>query len=157
MGDKWLKLVVNATSAVNAVIDSRDHDMPEFFALKARLLEEAAAVLAAEKIKPKSYDGKDRSISEMIAELRRPRARRTRHGVNIHNSTWQDLYLKRKRIESHEFHGPIIAMAKEHAIGVPGHQVLLEAVSSCHKSGVPPQSIRLEAILKAIEERTKQN
>jgi len=58
MGDKWLKMAVNVTSAVNAVVDARDHDTPAFFELKARLLEETAAVLAAEKIKPNHLMGK---------------------------------------------------------------------------------------------------
>jgi len=151
--DKWLKLAVNTQSAFHAVIDPRDHDANEFNELKACVLEETQKVLKAAKIRPKSCDGKDSSIDEMIADLRRPRMPRAGHGMKVHNSTWQDLYLKRESIESPRFHEPIITLAGEHKIPVPHNQVALETVLRCHRDAAGPGTVRLREVLDEIDKR----
>ncbi len=153
--DKWLKLAINTQSTFNAIIDPRDHEANEFFELKVGILEETRKVLKAHKARPKSCDGKDRSIDEAIAELKRPRAMRTSSGMKVNNSTWQNLYLKRPQIENGYFHSPIIELGHKYGIPVPFNEVALEAVTRCHQEKTGPDAVRLREILSAVAERNK--
>jgi len=153
--DKWLKLAVNTQSAFHAVIDERDHDANEFFELKAKILEETRAVFKAARIKAKSYDGKDPSIDEMIDELRRPRARRAAHGINVRDSLWQDLYVRREVIESPNLHGPVIEAGRAHGVPTPYNDVALALAEQCHHRRTGPNPIRLSEVLALIEERKR--
>jgi len=151
--DKWLKLAVNTQSTYHAIVDSRDHDANEFHELKVSTLEEARKVLKVHKVRPRSCDGKDQSIDELIADLRRPKAPRHASGMMVHNSTWQNLYLKRDRIENEFFHGPIIELGGKYGIPVPYNEVALELVQECHREGLGPGALRLSDILQTIAER----
>jgi 2-dehydropantoate 2-reductase len=151
--DRWLKLAVNTQSVFHAVIDPRDHDANEFNELKARILEETRTVLKAAKIRPRSCDGKDNTIDEMITDLRRPRMPRADHSMKVHNSTWQDLYLKRETMETPCFHEPFIAIAQEHDILVPYNRVALEMVHRCHAEADGPGTVRLSEVMEAVEQR----
>jgi 2-dehydropantoate 2-reductase len=153
--DKWLKLALNAQTVVHATVDVRDHDTNEFQELNASILDEVRAVFKAARIRARSGDGRDPSIEEMIAELRRPRARRTEHGVKVNNSLWQDLYLKRDRIESEYIHGPVIALGREHGVPTPFNAAMLETALHVHASGAAPQSLRLTELLDAVERQRK--
>ncbi len=150
MSDKWLKLAVNTQSVVHAAVDARDHDTNEFHEFKASLLDEVRRVLRAARIRARSCDGRDPGIEEMIAELRRPLARRSGHGVKVHNSFWQDLYLKRDRIEAEYFHGPVIALGQEHGIPTPCNAVVLKVARRLHQSGTGPGTIRLSELIDDV-------
>jgi 2-dehydropantoate 2-reductase len=156
MCDRWLKLAVNTLSTFHAIIDPRDHDSNEFFELKVAILEEARNLLKARKLRPKSCDGKDPSIDEVIAELKRPRAPRASSGMKVRNSTWQNLYLKRPLIENDYFHTPFIELGRSHDIPVPYNEVALELVEKCHADKVGPEALRLSDVLRAIEERKRE-
>jgi 2-dehydropantoate 2-reductase len=151
--DKWLKLAINSQSTFHAIIDPRDHEANEFHELKVSILEEARRVLKAHKVRPRSCDGKDKTIDEVIADLQRPRALRHATGMKVHNSTWQNLYLKRDRIENEFFHGPIIDLGRKHDIPVPYNEVALELVDKSHREKLGPGTLRLSDVLKAIGER----
>jgi len=148
--DKWLKLAVNTQSVFNAVIESRDHDTNEFAELKATVLDETRRVFKAAKVRAKSCDGRDPTIEEMIAELRRPRAKRGGRGVNVHNSVWQDLYMKRDAIEAEYVHGPVIALGKEHGVPTPLNAAALEIANRCLREGTGPESLRLAQVLDEV-------
>jgi 2-dehydropantoate 2-reductase len=150
MNDKWLKLAVNAQSVFHALIDPRDQDENEFFDLEVAILEETRRVFRAAKVKARSGDGKDPSIEAMIAEIKRPRARRNEHGVKIHNSVWQDFYLKRPRIEAKEIHDPVIALGKTHGVATPYHAASLALVQRCHAARGGPESLRLSEVLGEV-------
>ena len=149
--DKWLKVALNTRSAFHAVIDARDHDANEFYELNVAILEETRRVLKAAKLRAASCDGKDPSIEEMIAELRRPRARRVEHGVKVHNSLWQDLYLKRPRIESEFIHGPLIALGKSHRVATPYNQAAVDVARRCHQDGAGPEKLRLADVMAVVD------
>jgi 2-dehydropantoate 2-reductase len=153
MYDKWLKLVTNLQSAFNALVDPRDHDSPEFVRLKLGVLEEAKRVLAADNIRAKSCDGKDSSINEMIDDLKKPHAPRSPSSVKVHNSTWQNLYKKRRDIENAFFHSPIIELGHDNGIPVPYNEVALELVTACGRQETGPEQLRAAEILKKIEDR----
>ncbi len=148
--DKWLKMAVNAQSIFHALIDVRDQDENEFFDLKVAILEETKRVFKAAKIKARSANGKDPSIDEMIAEIKRPRARRNEHGVKVHNSVWQDFYLKRPHIEAEYIHGPVIALGREHAVATPYHATALAIATRCHAAQSAPESLRLAEVLAEV-------
>lgn len=153
IADKWLKLAVNTQSVFHAVIDPRDHEANEFNELKACILEETQKVLKAAKVRAKSCDGKDNSVDEMIADLRRPRMPRPDRGMKVHNSAWQDLYLKRETIECPRFHELVIEMAREHDVDVPCNEVALETILRCHRDAAGPGTERLRDVLDAVEKR----
>jgi len=153
MCDKWLKLIVNLQSALNAIIDPRDHDSIEFIKLKVGLIEESEKVLRADRIKAKSCDEKDFSIDEMVSELTRPRAQRGTSPLKVNNSTWQNLYLKRDTIENEYFHGPIIELAKKYNIRVPFNEVTLQEVKRCHTHKLGPEALRASDILELVHKR----
>jgi len=153
VADKWLKLAVNTQSAVHAVVDPRDHDTNEFFEFKAGILEEARDIFKAARVKAKSFDGRDPSISEMIDDLRRPRGRRTQSGMKVHNSAWQDLYLKRDAIEAPYIHGPVIALSRESNTPAPFNEASLDLVTRCHDEGRGPGALRLREVLARVNER----
>lgn len=149
-GDKWLKLAVNAQSVFHALVDARDQDENEFFDIKVAILEETRRVFKAAKVKSRSGDGKDPSIEEMMAEIKRPRARRNEHGVKVHNSTWQDFYLKRPHIETDAIHGPVIALGKEYGVPTPYHAASAVLAKRCHAAKAGPESLRLSEVLGEI-------
>jgi 2-dehydropantoate 2-reductase len=148
--DKWLKLAVNAQSVFHAVVDPRDQDENEFYDLKVAILEETRRVFKAAKIRARSGDGKDPTIEEMIAEIKRPRARRNEHGVKVRNSLWQDLYLQRNHIESEAIHGPVIEMGRKHGIRTPYHAAALALARRCHAARTGPESLRLSDVLSEV-------
>ncbi len=148
--EKWLKLAVNAQSVFHALVDPRDQDENEFFDLKVAILEETRRVYKAAKIKARSGDGKDPSIAELITEIKRPRARRNEHGVKVHNSVWQDFYLKRRHIEAETIHGPVIALGKQHGVATPYHEASLAIARRSHAAQSGPESLRLTAMLAEI-------
>lgn len=149
--DKWLKLALNAQSAFHAVTDPRDHDANEFIDLNVAILEETGHVLTAAGIRARSCDGKDPSIDEMIAELKRPKARRVEHGVKVHNSLWQDLYLKRDSIESEFIHAPVIALGRRHRVPTPCHRAALDVAKQCFEAGAGPETMRLTEVLAVVD------
>jgi len=153
VSDKWLKLVANLQSAFNAVIDPRDHDGVEFVDLKAGTLEEAKKILRAEKMKLKSCDEREPSIDDVVNELRKPKAPRNPSAVKVNNSTWQNLYLKRKEVENGFFHGPIIEMARKHGIPAPFNETALELVTQAARMELGPGSFRAAEVLSRIKER----
>jgi len=153
MCDKWLKLVVNLQSAFNAIIDPRDHDGVEFVDLKVGALEEAKKILRVEKMKVKSCDERELSIDDLINELRKPKAPRNPAAVRVNNSTWQNLYLKRKEVENGFFHGPIIELARKHGIAAPFNETALELVTQAARMEVGPGSFRAADVLSRIKER----
>lgn len=153
MCDKWLKLVVNLQSTFNAIIDTRDHDTVEFLELKVGVLEEAKKVLRAGKMKVKSCDDRDLSIDDVITDLRKPKAPRPPSVVMVNNSTWQNLYLKRKNMENEYFHGPIIEIARNSGIPIPFNETALEAVMECSRQALGPGAMRAVDLLEAVRNR----
>jgi len=151
MSDRWLKLAVNTQSVFHAVVDPRDHEANEFFELKARILEETRAILKKSRITAKRADGKDASIDEMVDELRRPRARRAGGGMKVHNSTWQDLYLRRPAVESPWFHQPLLDLAREHGVPAPYNETALDIALESQKANGGPETLRLADVLERIE------
>jgi 2-dehydropantoate 2-reductase len=153
--DMWLKLAVNTQTVVHAAVDPRDHNTNEFQEFSASILDEVRRVFKAAKIRARSCDDRDPSIEDMIAELRRPRARKSEHGVKVHNSLWQDLYLKRDQIESEFMHGPIIALGSEHKIPTPYNVAMLEVATALRKQGAAPESLRLTDLVAAVDGQRK--
>jgi len=151
--DKWLKLVVNVQSVWHATIENRDHDTREFVDLKVGTIEEAKRVLKAEKIKARSCDGRDLSIDEMIADLRKPRAGKASHAVRVNNSAWQNLYLKRARLENTYFHQPLIELALKHGIETPYNATALDVIDRCTSERLGPNAFRVADVISWVRER----
>jgi len=71
--------------------------------------------------------------------------------MKVHNSTWQDLYLRRRAIESAFFHQPLIDLAREHGVPSPYNETALAIVQECHRAGNGPETWRLSEVLERVE------
>jgi 2-dehydropantoate 2-reductase len=146
--DKWLKLCLNGTSSVNALVRRSDHLGDAFVTLKIRLLEEAGAALAAAGIEAASCDGRDRSIAEEIAALRAALARGTSlRALPLYNACWAALRDPARPLEADRHHRRIVDLAARVGTRAPTHAVLLEAVGHARATGAGPECLGAEALL----------
>ncbi|MAJ59235.1 MAG: hypothetical protein CBC48_03930 [bacterium TMED88] len=152
LSDKWLKLVYNCLSAVNALIQKEDHVKPEFVEIKVRLLEEAQAALAAANIAHSSCDGRDRTIHAEIENLRRAFIDGTsRRDLPLYNACWAALQDPARPLEADLYHERILSLAKRHGLSAPSHRVIFAAVSKAWTERTGPEKLRAVAVLKAID------
>ncbi|MEJ2720699.1 MAG: hypothetical protein P8181_06105, partial [bacterium] len=77
---------------------------------------------------------------------------RSPSAVRVNNSTWQNLYLKRDRIENGYFHEPIITLAKKHGITVPFNEISLKLVTECCDKKLGPGAFRASEVLERVRE-----
>ena len=126
--DKWLKLCVNLMSAPNALIRREDHATRAFVEIKARLLEEARAILLAAGIRARSCDGRDRSLEQEIAHQRESLALGTSaRRLPVYNQVWAAL-RHGGPVEADRYHRRMLALAAEHGIAAPQNARVLEAL-----------------------------
>jgi 2-dehydropantoate 2-reductase len=137
--DKWLKLCVNLTSSVNALVRRDEHESFAFAETKARLLEEARDVLAAEGLVARSCDGRDRGLEEEIAWHRGSLAAgRSARRLPVYNQVWQSLASGRP-LEADRYHRRILAAAERHAIPAPVNARVLAALRAAAACGEGPE------------------
>ncbi len=145
--DKWLKLCVNLMSAVNALVVRDDHETEAFVEVKARVLEEARAVLGAAGIAARSCDGRDRSLDEEIRwqreSLRRGASARR---LPVYNQVWQSL-ARDLPLESGRYHRRMLDLAARHGVPTPANARVLEVLEETSRSGRGPESVRAAALL----------
>jgi len=144
--DLWLKLCVNLTSAVNALVRPADHATEAFVETKARLLEEARDALAAAGVAARSCDGRDRSLEEEIAwhrdSLRRGHSARR---LPVYNQVWQAL-RRGEPPEADRYHLRILALAERHGVGAPANAGVLEALREAVRRGAGPECLPAGAL-----------
>jgi len=137
--DRWLKLCVNLTSTPNALVRQDDHETRAFVEGKARLLEEARAVLAAEGIPARSCDGRDRSLDDEIAWQRGALARGdAARRLPLYNSVWQAL-RDDLPLETDDYHQRILALGERHAIPTPINARVLAALLRARAERLAPE------------------
>jgi 2-dehydropantoate 2-reductase len=145
--DRWLKLCVNLTSAVNALVVRPDHTTRAFVEAKARLLEEAAAVLDAAGIAARPCDAGDRTLAEEIAHLRASLAAgASARTLPIYNQVWQAL-ANGGPLEADLYHRRILALARRAAVPAPMNERVLEILLRQAASGAGPESVRAAELL----------
>lgn len=135
--DKWLKLCVNLMSAPNALVRPDDHATYAFVEGKARLLEEAEAVLAAAGIDAGSCDGKDRSLDAEITFVRASLARGTSaRRIPVYNQVWRALTEQRATdgratsgLEADRYHQRFCVLGKQLGIATPVNERVLGALN----------------------------
>lgn len=149
--DLWLKLCVNLMSAPNALVRRADHTTHAFVEVKARLLEEAARVLAAAGIRARPCDGEDRTLEEEIRFQRGALARgASARSLPLYNHVWTGLSEGRP-LEADRYHRRILELAARHDLEAPTHARVLEALMRAAREGRGPESLRATALL--AEER----
>lgn len=146
--DKWLKLCVNLMSAPNALVRKSDHETRAFVETKARLLEEAHAVLARAGIVARSCDGRDRSLLE---EIRHQRDSLTEgassRSLPVYNQVWAALRKgDRAPVEADRYHRRILALASRHGASAPVNARVLAVLKRVVASGAGPESVRIEEL-----------
>jgi 2-dehydropantoate 2-reductase len=138
--DRWLKLCVNLTSTPNALVRQADHESPAFVEGKARLLEEARAVLCAEGVVAASCDGRDRSLDEEIAWQRGALARGdAARKLPLYNSVWQALRHDLP-LETDDYHRRVVALGARHGIDAPINARVLTALLRARDERLGPES-----------------
>lgn len=146
--DRRLKLCINLMSAPNAMIRREDHDTPAFVELKAGLLEEAAAVLAAAGLSARSCDGRDRSLPEEIAHQRGALSAGTSaRRLPLYNQVWRAL-REGGPVEADEYHRAILELARRHDVLVPLNARMLAAIERAEREGGGPEALRAGSLLE---------
>jgi 2-dehydropantoate 2-reductase len=145
--DKWLKLCVNLMSTPNALVQRADHTREAFVEVKARLLEEAAAALAAAGIVARSCDGRDRDLA---AEIRHQRASlvagTSARPLPLYNQVWASL-RHGSPLEAAGYHRRILALARRAGLTAPTNARVLEALERARRLGLGPESVAAEELL----------
>ncbi|HVP27726.1 MAG TPA: 2-dehydropantoate 2-reductase N-terminal domain-containing protein [Myxococcota bacterium] len=145
--DKWLKLCVNLMSAPNALVHPDEHETEAFVETKARVLEEARAVLAAAHVSARSCDGRDRSLDEEIAFQRASLARGTSaRRLPVYNQIWAAL-RDRRAIEGDRYHRLIIDLGRRAGVPTPVNARVLAALEHAAQTGTGPESMGAEELL----------
>jgi len=146
--DKWLKLCVNLMSTPNALVRRGDHASFAFVEVKARLLEEAAAVLDAHRVPASSCDGKDRSLEDEIDWQRASRSTGdSARDLPIYNAVWRALQDPALGLEADRFHARIVRMGADAGIETPTNERALEALEEAVRTRAGPESISAEDLL----------
>lgn len=145
--DKWLKLCVNLMSAPNALIRREDHTTRAFVEIKARLLEEARAVLLAAGIRASSCDGRDRSLEQEINHQRSSLALGTSaRRLPVYNQVWAAL-RHGGPVEADRYHRRVLALAATHEISAPQNARVLAALERAANEGLGPESVAAADLL----------
>jgi 2-dehydropantoate 2-reductase len=109
---------------------------------KARLLEEAAAVLAAAGIRARPCDAGDRTLAEEIAHQRAALAAGTSaRALPIYNQVWQAL-AGGGPLEADLYHRRILALARRAGVPAPVNARVLEILLRQVGAGEGPESVR---------------
>ena len=147
--DKWLKLCINLMSVPNALIHPDEHNQADFVEIKARIVEEARAVLQAAGIRARSCDGRDRALDEEIAFQRAAHSGgQSARRLPVYNAVWGSL-RHGSPLEAELYHERILALAETHTIEVPMNRRALELVLRAHREGRGPESARCGDFLSA--------
>ena len=140
--DKWLKLCVNLMSTPNALVRREDHTTEAFVEVKARLLEEASAVLGAAGIEAAPCDAGDRTLAEEIAHQRASLAAGTSaRPLPIYNAVWRALKHPELGLEADRLHQRITALGERHGVSTPTNRRSLEALRRARDEGHGPESL----------------
>jgi 2-dehydropantoate 2-reductase len=145
--DQWLKLCVNLTSTPNALVRRADHVGAEFVELKARLLEEARAALAAAGIRVGSCDGRDRDLDAEIAHVRGSLARGdSARPAPLYNHVWTGL-REGRAVEAESYHRRVLALAEDAALPARANARVLEALERAVRDRLGPESFTAAELL----------
>ncbi|HME72686.1 MAG TPA: 2-dehydropantoate 2-reductase N-terminal domain-containing protein [Myxococcota bacterium] len=146
--DKWLKLCINLMSTPNALVRPRDHVTQTFVETKARLLEEARAVLDAAGIPARSCDGRDRSLDQEIVFQRASLAQGTSaRRLPVYNQTWTAL-RDRRAVEADQYHRVILELGRRHGIPTPVNTRVLQMLERARDEGWGPECLAANQLLE---------
>ena len=145
--DKWLKLCINLMSAPNALIQREDHASRAFVEIKARLLEEAKAVVEIAGIATNSCDGRDRSLAVEI-EFQRSALTRgdSARPLPIYNQVWSAL-RHGGPLEADDYHRRILDLAARHGLQAPQNERILAALERAARDELGPESMGADELL----------
>jgi len=145
--DRWLKLCVNLMSAPNALIRREDHDSFAFVEVKARLLEEAREVLAANHIEARSCDGRDRSLDQEIRHQHQSLERGTSaRRLPLFNQVWTSLRSDAP-LEANRYHQRILELAAAQGIRTPTNARVLEKLVEAKTDRSGPECLSAVELL----------
>lgn len=147
--DKWLKLCINLMTAPNALVRRSDHREPAFVEVKVRLLEEAAATLAAASIDATPCDDRDRSLPEEIAFQREALARgASARPLPLYNHVWTGLRTGAP-LEADRYHERICSLAGRHGVPAPVNERVLARLREAARTRRGPECFEAGALLPA--------
>jgi 2-dehydropantoate 2-reductase len=145
--DKWLKLCINLMTAPNALVRRPDHRDAVFVEVKARLLEEAEAVLAAAGIDATPCDDRDRTLAQEIAFQREGLARGTSaRPLPLYNHVWTGL-RSGAQLEADDYHERINRLGVRHGVPTPVNERVLERLREASRDQLGPECFAARALL----------
>ena len=151
---KWGKLVRNLANAYLALTDLSVQEAscdPLDRQFIADVNEEAADVLELAEISARMIGKRD--LREQIARLREPGFWPARPAVNettrSYPSTWQDLALRRERVEVDHFNGAIVRLGEKFHSPTPLNRVLRDRCVLAARNLTPPGSETSDSLRSA--------
>lgn len=135
--DKALKLLVNLVSGP-AVLLKRTDKEPILAAVQIAVLEEARMVFDRAGIQAYPASGIGQTVDHLRAHFRSGGSAPDTSG-GIYNSTWQNLYHRRPRLESRFYHGEILTLGKRFGVPTPVNARVLDVLETVREEGAGPE------------------
>jgi 2-dehydropantoate 2-reductase len=145
--DKWLKLCITLMTAPNALVRRPDHRDAAFVEVKARLLEEAQAVLEAAGIDATPCDDRDRTLAQEIAFQRDSLTRGTSaRPLPLYNHVWTGLH-RGVSLEADDYHERIIRLGSRHGVRTPVNERVLACLREASRDRLGPECFAARTLL----------
>lgn len=135
--DKALKLLVNLVSGPPVLLE-RTGKEPVLAAVQVAVLEEAARIFEASRIKAYPASGIGQTVDELIDHFRTGGSAPDTSG-GIYNSTWQNLHHRRARIENRFYHGEVVKLGERVGMEAPVNTRVLEVLEEVCRDGLGPE------------------
>ncbi len=163
MALKWSKLFHNLNNALFAIIglpvmEGVKYESVRF--LMADILDEALRAYQAENIEIIPLPG-DQPPEETIKNLRIEGDFQYETSQDeekqMRPSTWQDLYLRRKRTEVEYFNGEIVKLGTKHGVPTPFNSTMTSIVIQMSEDGIAPGTYDVDfvrdSVIKALSRK----
>jgi len=142
-GFLWGKMTYGAILFATALTNETMADaISDYRSLMVQVAREVLAVAAKEQVQPMGFDGfepeilaaaegadLDASIERMVAVRRRDQ--------KTHTGVWRDLAVRKRKTEVDAMYGPILGLAKTHAVDTPLIARMVEMIHEI-EGGVRP-------------------
>lgn len=135
--EKALKLLVNLVSGP-AVLVHRTGLEPALARVQVAVLEEALRVYAAAGIRAEPLSGLGQTPERLVERFRAGGSAPDTAG-GVYNSTWQNLYHRRPRLENGAYHGEILRLGRAHGVGAPVNERVLALLEEARALCLGPE------------------
>ena len=141
--DKALKLLVNLVSGPPVLLKRTGRD-PLLAWLQTAVLEEALRVFAAAGVRAEPASGLGQTPEALLEHFRAGGSPPDTSG-GVYNSTWQNLYHRRPRLENDFYHGEIVRLGQQTGVPTPVNARVLAVLEEVRAAGMGPEPFDRDA------------